>query len=496
MGENLHEDTNEISSECIRNILECIDLKNIKSKLTEYLNKELGDFGGNRVEIENIAIAVVRDGQDTMAMEADSYVKYSENDYALVDVNRDDNEDTIKEKVLNAIKSAGDNRNYICTAKKFFGNKLVGTEKNSIMFTHYVVWCLGTNKETYGYKDKVFGELILDFLKLCFEDSEEIGYWSKQNHITDYWKNCTINGKFDFRTSYVEIVKSEYNIESFTRIAITPYEKRECFGKLLLLPEDTDFDKIASFAVKFNTESQERFISDTSRTRKLLEICKEDFFLAADKKTGQILGIIYADEDEECGNKIQEYSKIVFYGNARWKLVIHNETVFCYEWGNYYATKRERMNVMEEKLPEHLRHSFFEKLFYTLEQTSHGAIVIVAKDAEAEAQRLGKVNRAICVSPFNIRQQEFKLLSRMSDVDGAVIIDFNGICYAFGVILDGQARAMGEEKRGARYNSSITYIAGKERIAFIASEDKEKGVEVFYGKNIELIDKDNQDGAI
>ena len=127
MGENLHEDTNEISSECIRNILECIDLKNIKSKLTEYLNKELGDFGGNRVEIENIAIAVVRDGQDTMAMEADSYVKYSENDYALVDVNRDDNEDTIKEKVLNAIKSAGDNRNYICTAKKFFGNKLVGT---------------------------------------------------------------------------------------------------------------------------------------------------------------------------------------------------------------------------------------------------------------------------------------------------------------------------------------------------------------------------------
>ena len=81
-------------------------------------------------------------------------------------------------------------------------------------------------------------------------------------------------------------------------------------------------------------------------------------------------------------------------------------------------------------------------------------------------------------------------------MDGEVIIDFDGICYAFGVIRDGQARAMGEEKMGARYNSSITYIAGKERIAFIASEDKEKGVEVFYGKNIELIDKDNQDGAI
>ena len=406
MGENLHEDTNEISSECIRNILECIDLKNIKSRLTEYLNKELGDFGGNRVEIENIAIAVVRDSQDTMAMEVDSYVKYSENSYALVDVNRGDNEDTIKEKVLDAIKNAGDNRNYICTAKKFFGNKLVGAENNRIMFTHYAVWCLGTDKETCGYKDKVFGELILKFLKLCFEDSEEIGYWSKQDHITDYWKNCAINGKFDFRTSYVEIVKSEYNIESFTRIAITPYEKRECFGKLLLVPEDSDFDKIASFVVKFNTESQERLISDISRTRKLLEICKEDFFLVADKKTGQILGIIYADE--ECGNKIQGYPKIIFYGNARWKLIINNETIFCYEWGNYYATKRERMNEMEEKLPEHLRRSSFEKLFYTLEQTSHGAIVIVAKDAEAEAQRLGKVNRAICVSPFEIKQQEFK----------------------------------------------------------------------------------------
>ena len=47
---------------------------------------------------------------------------------------------------------------------------------------------------------------------------------------------------------------------------------------------------------------------------------------------------------------------------------------------------------------------------------------------------------------------------RLSGVDGAVILDRNGYCHAFGVILDGLAAAgQGDSARGSRYNSAILY---------------------------------------
>lgn len=51
-------------------------------------------------------------------------------------------------------------------------------------------------------------------------------------------------------------------------------------------------------------------------------------------------------------------------------------------------------------------------------------------------------------------------LKRITSIDGAVMIDTNGKCYAFGVILDGECNALskGDMARGARLNCAKAYI--------------------------------------
>ena len=45
----------------------------------------------------------------------------------------------------------------------------------------------------------------------------------------------------------------------------------------------------------------------------------------------------------------------------------------------------------------------------------------------------------------------------MASIDGGVLVDENGVCFANGVILDGIVGYRGNSARGSRYNSAITY---------------------------------------
>jgi hypothetical protein len=57
-------------------------------------------------------------------------------------------------------------------------------------------------------------------------------------------------------------------------------------------------------------------------------------------------------------------------------------------------------------------------------------------------------------------------------IDGAVMIDPSATCYAIGVILDGVASQKGNAARGARYNSAIRYVDGRDGfLAIVVSED-------------------------
>ena len=114
-----------------------------------------------------------------------------------------------------------------------------------------------------------------------------------------------------------------------------------------------------------------------------------------------------------------------------------------------------------------------------MNEQNHGALLIIAPNAQEEVERFSGFRRGMLVEAIDLKKKKnLVLLDGMASIDGAVMLDFAGICYGFGIILDGSAKK-GDVGRGARYNSAISYIAGKEeKYAVIVSEDKERGLEI------------------
>lgn len=112
----------------------------------------------------------------------------------------------------------------------------------------------------------------------------------------------------------------------------------------------------------------------------------------------------------------------------------------------------------------------------------HGTIVIVTNNAENIAEYYCTKERGIRIKePVNLYQKE-QLINCISSIDGAILLNEQGKCFAVGIILDGLAPEKGNAARGARFNSAYTYISSKIRdnqwidkkdkaVAIIISED-------------------------
>lgn len=111
----------------------------------------------------------------------------------------------------------------------------------------------------------------------------------------------------------------------------------------------------------------------------------------------------------------------------------------------------------------------FAALFNTAVSQRHGSMLIVAKDAAVEADRLR--GHGTKIEPTKLTPD---LYQQVSAVDGTVIVDPYGVCHAIGVILDGPARPECTPSRGARYNSGIRYIGSADtpRLAIVVSDDQ------------------------
>ena len=98
----------------------------------------------------------------------------------------------------------------------------------------------------------------------------------------------------------------------------------------------------------------------------------------------------------------------------------------------------------------------------------HGAMLIITNGAKEEAERLSRQSTEIAPIPMTV-----ELYKMVSGIDGGVLIDPDGICYAIGVILDGIATPNGDPSRGSRYNSAVRYVEATDYNCFIvsASED-------------------------
>ena len=84
---------------------------------------------------------------------------------------------------------------------------------------------------------------------------------------------------------------------------------------------------------------------------------------------------------------------------------------------------------------------------------AQGTNVLISAKAEQEARRVASQCTLVEPVPFTAM-----LMERCTSIDGTVIIDTEGICYAIGAILDGAVSDRGDRTRGGRYNSALMYV--------------------------------------
>jgi hypothetical protein len=100
-------------------------------------------------------------------------------------------------------------------------------------------------------------------------------------------------------------------------------------------------------------------------------------------------------------------------------------------------------------------------------EQEHGCMLVISGAAKEEAERLDA--QCTRVEPFALTEA---LVPLVTSVDGSVLVDTEGNCHAFGVILDGMASPKCSPERGSRYNSAVRYVFGRgDTMAVVKSED-------------------------
>ncbi len=172
--------------------------------------------------------------------------------------------------------------------------------------------------------------------------------------------------------------------------------------------------------------------------------------------------------------------------SARCRLCYDQAAIFMPQLNITHDIEGEIKNWLQRK-----RHSNAEKAAFiisriieTAKECSHGAIFIFStpSDIATEAERLTCMKNIRKKSLFVMDRARKSYINRITSIDGAVLVDYDGYCYAYGAILDGKTARPGRIDRGSRHNSSRNYVIeknltrGKNCSPFIAVVKSEDGM--------------------
>lgn len=350
---------------------------------------------------------------------------------------------------------------------------------------YWVVW--GIKDVAESMVSLFVKKVIFKFLFKVFQSWDEIENVSKDSEQLDA---LVINRQFDYLNEYINIVFADYRLEGsiMKKISLMRYETRECYGKVIFLTKE-DFDKYEN-KIQFNIIKPKEF-TDVDFSRKMLESATGNIYLAVDIDSQILLGLV----EISTTNKKNKY--IIYSGIGKYEVRIGIEDVLIYDREEYYISKAERSENLN-RLCDSKDIKGLKVCLKNIDKIEHGGLIIFFgddKDIEGEIIRLcNELERGYHITELNIDiQQDEKtndsnigeFISAMAAVDGAILVDSTGKCRAYGVMLDGEAKVKGNPKKGARFNSAVNYIYGKNRTALIISEDKEKKPRLLNGKEIE-----------
>jgi len=227
------------------------------------------------------------------------------------------------------------------------------------------------------------------------------------------------------------------------------YERRDNHSYILLVPRNFQH-------LNFNCKFQEPIkINAYRKFRKLLETTSLDNHLLTDGSfilgTGTLADTYDPREDQAF--------QISILGHLTWTLSCNGDNLLSYDHGKiserhqvldytkFMSVFNRVLGMKEDKIWSIL--GMLEALTYERQ----GTTLIFSNSAASEAARLK--SESFVVDPFEITAEN---VIAYSVIDGAVLLDQDCLCHAFGVILDGDSIGdKADASRGARYNSALRY---------------------------------------
>jgi hypothetical protein len=266
------------------------------------------------------------------------------------------------------------------------------------------------------------------------------------------------------------------------------YEGEEGVGRMVVAPKD---HKNIKMLITLDTPIR---MSEYAKVRKFLQLSNNDCFLITDSYNIYGIGSIIGSYNPT-GEDLFLFS---FTGHHQWEVSHNSICMMKSSYGQSY--------LPHESIDRDSFFSDFKRIFIDINNTKlnllwetlneairqkHGTIVVISSEAENEAKRLGK--QSFKIQPTTI---DYNLISKVTNIDGAILISPECICHAIGVILDGVASDNGDSSRGARYNSAIRYYDTKpptQCCILVVSED---GMIDFIPKLLPQIPKNSIDEKI
>jgi hypothetical protein len=246
------------------------------------------------------------------------------------------------------------------------------------------------------------------------------------------------------------------------QVAALRYEGRDGGGSVVLVSSAAD----AEFHIEFAAPAPWR---EARWCRKLLEMSGPETPLIA--TASEILGVGRRSETANGRHRVS----IEFKGQHDWELLSDTQLLLRVQAGAprlpLAAVHPERFRQTLERLFPGTSSEARALLADVLVRQSarpHGSLTVIADDAAEEAERLSLQSMSI-----QSRTVTEALLASASRIDGALLIDPDGVCHAIGVVLDGPAHDGCTPARGARYNSALRYVTGSKmsRLAIVVSDD-------------------------
>lgn len=338
--------------------------------------------------------------------------------------------------------------------------------------------------------EKIIINVLLDFLAKCLNNLDAL----TATDLTIWEKN---EQKFNFNilAACKQKIFCEMPIpreEIINKISYQPYERSEIYGNIYFIDRYTyrhlrscNKTGLAWITNKNDNTQNMDNPQNISYVRKLLETCKSgNILLVCTEARYRIVAIA----NQQLVSTIPSCYKLEFKGRGKWRLCIDGHIIENNSEDNNHVNKNilDKVKKIKPIAPKH--QPLFEKIFECLYQCPHGALMIVgeAGTIQPEAKRLSALHKGTMITNnFDLKNPEnLPVVQGLASVDGAIMVDYSGICHGFGIILDGEAVIKGETGRGSRYNSAQNYAALHQEYAVVFSEDKDRGIDVVNGADL------------